>query len=114
MDRYRRQIKTIDRKISSKISLYSISILVFILSLTVFLVGQVMINNKLSPLGIELQSLNNEKNSLIEENRTHEQTLAGIKSLTALEIATKKETKLKQVTAKQIIYIQDTLTQASR
>ncbi len=73
-----------------------------------------MINNQLSPLGIELQALNNEKNALIEENRSYEQSLASIKSLTALEHATKKNTKLQKVTSKQIVYIQDTYTQASR
>mgnify|MGYP006961738159 FL=1 len=62
----------------------NIPLLVFVISLVSFVFSQLVINSILAPLGTQLQSLNREKNFLVEENRTMEEQIAKANSITVV------------------------------
>jgi len=84
----------------------------FIISLTVFCLSQLIINSILSPLGEKLQSFNTEKTLLLEENRELEEEIAETNSLAVIENITKKKLDLKDDANKRIIYIDDSAIRA--
>ncbi len=86
-----------------KLSLLSVSIGLFISALLIFCVVQLAIVSVLSPQGKELQSLNNEKNLIIEENRQLEQDIATISSLPVIEGRAEKELSMRR--ASDIFYV---------
>lgn len=80
---------------------------IFLFTLFIFTLSQLLINSILSPLGIELQSLNREKNYLIEENRSMEEQIAKTNSITVIRKLADKELNISSSSEKTIIYIED-------
>jgi hypothetical protein len=80
---------------------------IFLFSLFVFTLSQLVINSILSPLGIELQSLNREKNYLVEENRSMEEQTAKTNSIIVVKKLANKELNLSSSSERTIIYIED-------
>lgn len=77
------------------------------ISLVFFAISQLVINSILSPLGIELERLNTEKESLIEENREMENQIAKLGSIKVIETLTKKKLNISQNKDQEIIYVSD-------
>lgn len=86
----------------------------FLLVLFTFLTTQIIINAILSPMGIQLEAYNYEKNRLVEENRFLEQTLANMGSIKALNHLSERKLSLSQTDTKQIVYISDINLSAKR
>lgn len=80
---------------------------IFLFTLFIFTLSQLLINSILSPLGIELQSLNREKNYLVEENRSMEEQIAKTNSITVIKKLADKELNISSSSEKTIIYIED-------
>ena len=80
---------------------------IFLFTLFIFILSQLFINSILSPLEIELQSLNKEKNYLVEENRTMEEQIAKTNSITVIKKLATKELNISPSSEKTIIYIED-------
>lgn len=83
-------------------------IIIFLISLFCFAISQLAINSILSPLGLELQSLNREKNYLVEENRSMEELIAKSNSIIVIEKLANRELKISPNSSKSIIYIGNT------
>ena len=84
------------------------------ISLVLFAMSQSVINSILSPLGIELESLNTEKEFLVEENRAMENQIAKLGSIKVVETLTGKRLNISKVEGQEIIYISDTAVIAGR
>ncbi len=80
--------------------------IIFVVSMSVFVLSQLVINAVLSPLGKELQSLNSEKNFLVEENRSMEEQVAKTNSITVIKKLADKELKITAQSQKSIIYLE--------
>lgn len=89
-------------------------IVLTVLAAITFVMTQLITNAILSPLGQELQSLNNEKNLLIEQNRALEKQLAKNTSLTSIKIYSEKEFDLKPNSKKETIFVSVPTIQAAR
>ncbi len=87
---------------------------IFAVALVAFCVIQLIINAILSPLGAELQSLNTEKEYLLEENRSLEEDLASSNSLTVVEHITEKTLNFKDADQKRIIHVSDHTVRAQQ
>jgi hypothetical protein len=85
----------------------NITVSVFIFTLAAFTLSQLVINSVLSPLGIELQNLNREKNYLVEENRSMEEKIAKSNSITVIKKLADKELSLSSSNKKSIVYIEE-------
>ena len=85
--------------------LKNIPAIVFLFSLLIFILGQLVINSILAPLGKELQALNSEKNFLMEENRSMEQEIAKNNSITVIQKLA-DETLSLNTSTKSIIYLE--------
>jgi hypothetical protein len=85
----------------------NIPLLIFVISLILFCITQLVINSVLSPLGSKLEAFNSEKEYLVEENRSLEEELASSNSLTVIEHITEKKFNLDEATKKQIVYVSD-------
>ena len=92
----------------------NIPLTAFILTVSVFILSQLVINSILSPLGIELQSLNSEKNFLIEENRSMEEEIAKTNSITVIKKLASEELNISSNQSRNIIYVEDTSIIAER
>jgi hypothetical protein len=84
------------------------------ISLILFAMSQLVINSILSPLGIELESLNAEKEFLVEENRAMENQIAKLGSIKVVETLTGKRLNISKIEEQEIIYISDTAVIAER
>ena len=80
---------------------------IFVLSLVLFILSQLIINSILSPLGTELQSMNGEKNYLIEENRGMEEEIAKSGSITVIQKLADKTLSLSPSNKKTLVYLQE-------
>lgn len=80
---------------------------IFVLSLVLFVLCQLIINSILEPLGTELQSLNGEKNYLIEENRGMEEEIAKSGSIMVIQKLADKTLSLSPSNKKTLIYLQE-------
>ena len=80
---------------------------VFIFSILTFTISQLLINSVLSPLGIQLQSLNKEKEYLIEENRSMEEKIAKTNSIAVIKQLAKEELNISSSNDKTVIYIEE-------
>ena len=80
---------------------------IFVLSLVLFILSQLIINSILAPLGTELQSMNGEKNYLIEENRGMEEEIAKSGSITVIQKLADKSLALSPTNNKTVVYIQE-------
>jgi hypothetical protein len=92
----------------------NIAATLFVLTLLTFTFSQLVINSILSPLGVELQSLNREKNYLIEENRSMEEQIAKTNSITVIKQLANKELNISSANERTIIYIEDSSIIAER
>jgi hypothetical protein len=86
----------------------NIFVIIFVLSILCFAIGQLIINSELTPMGLELEALNKEKNYLIEENRSMEEEIAKTNSIIVIKKLAGKTLKLSNKNPKAIIYIEDT------
>jgi len=92
------------RNLSTK----NIQVIVLLVSVFCFAVSQLAINSVLSPMGLELQSLNSEKNYLVEENRSMEEQIAKSNSIIVIQKLAAKELKISSNNSKSIVYIENT------
>jgi len=77
-------------------------------SLIIFAMSQLVITSILSPLGIELENLNTEKEALVEENRKMENQIAKLGSIKVVETLTEKRLNISKNKEQEIIYISNT------
>lgn len=94
-------MKTTEKK---KKSIFTIMLL---LSFSVFLISQLVVNSILTPLGTRLESLNIEKEHLLEENRQMSEEIAKSSSLKVIESLSEKKLSLSQIKAQTFVYIED-------
>lgn len=80
--------------------------IIFITSMSIFVLSQLVINAVLNPLGKELQSLNSEKNFLVEENRAMEEQVAKTDSITVIKKLADKELNITAQSQKSIVYLE--------
>ena len=80
---------------------------IFVLSLVLFILSQLIINSILAPLGTELQSMNGEKNYLIEENRGMEEEIAKSGSIMVIQKLADKTLSLSPSNKKTLVYLQE-------
>ena len=92
----------------------NLTITVFLITLLVFTISQLIINSILTPLGLELESLNNEKNYLVEENRSMEEQVAKTNSIIVIRQLANKKLKLSSNSDRVVIYIEDSTVIAKR
>ena len=92
----------------------NIALTIFLVSLFAFVLSQLIVNSILSPLGIQLQSLNSEKNYLIEENRLMEEQIAKTSSIHVIKQLANKELKKTSSSEKIGINNEDTSIKAER
>ena len=76
------------KKTEKKNSLFS---MLLIASFILFVVSQLVINSILTPLGIKLEELNDEKEYLLEENRVISEEIAKNSSLKVIENLSEKK-----------------------
>jgi len=87
---------------------------VFLITLLVFTISQLIINSILTPLGLELESLNSEKNYLVEENRSMEEEIAKANSIMVIRQLANKKLNISSDSERVIIYIEDSNVIAER
>ena len=87
---------------------------IFVISLVFFGLSQLVINSILAPLGTRLQSLNSEKNFLVEENREMEEEIAKTNSITIIKKLSDEKLAISSDNDKSVVYIEDTSVIAER
>lgn len=92
------------KKTEKKNSLFS---MLLVASFVLFVVSQLVINSILTPLGIKLEELNDEKEYLLEENRVISEEIAKNSSLKVIENLSEKKLNLSKNINQTFIYIQD-------
>ncbi|MCD4756144.1 hypothetical protein K8R20_00815 [bacterium] len=83
--------------ITQKISLVTIFL---------FFVAQLIVNSNLSPLGTQLQTLNSEKEYLVEVNNNINEQLAKLNSIVVIKELAQKQLNLDKASAQSTLYIQ--------
>lgn len=81
--------------------------LLLLLSFVVFVLSQLIVNSILTPLGSKLESLNSEKEYLLEENRIISEEIAKNNSLRVIENLSDKKLKLSKEKVQTFVYIED-------
>ena len=107
MNNFKRQIRKSFNTTNAQPKHKNIASIVFGIALIIFLGSQLFINAQLSHLGMKLQSLNDEKNALIDDNRKIQQDLATVQSLTAIQHLSQSDKKLTTVKSSQLVYVFD-------
>lgn len=92
----------------------NLPITVFLVTLFIFTISQLIINSVLTPLGLELESLNSEKNYLVEENRSMEEEIAKSNSIMVIRQLANKKLDISSDSERVIIYIEDSNVIAER
>lgn len=92
------------RKSEKKNSLFS---MLLTASFVLFVISQLVINSILTPLGIKLEALNDEKEYLLEENRDISEEIARNSSLKVIENLSEKKLNLSKNINQTYIYIPD-------
>jgi hypothetical protein len=92
----------------------NLPIAIFLGTLLMFTISQLVINSILTPLGLELESLNSEKNYLIEENRSMEEEIAKTNSIMVIRQLANKKLNISSDSERVIIYIEDSSVIAER
>jgi|GEM_PF-672278 len=87
---------------------------IFLGTLVLFTVSQLIINSILTPLGLELENLNSEKNYLVEENRSMEEEIAKTSSIMVIKQLANKKLNISSDSDRVIIYIEDSDVIAER
>lgn len=101
------------RNQASKISLRKALALGCLVTGAAFVVTQLATNAILTPKGIQLERLNTEKNLLLEENRSLEERIAKDNSFVMIKTYSEKKFDLKEVPAKDTVYVTADSIQAS-
>ncbi len=81
--------------------------LLLLLSFVIFVLSQLIVNSILTPLGSKLESLNSEKEYLLEENRTISEQIAKNNSLRVIESLSTKKLNLSMEKVQTFVYIED-------
>lgn len=81
--------------------------LLLLLSFVIFVLSQLIVNSILTPLGSKLESLNSEKEYLLEENRIISEEIAKNNSLRVIENLSGKKLKLSKDKVQTFVYIED-------
>lgn len=102
------------RKLPKTNKTRNVALTVFLLTLLVFILSQLVINSILSPLGIELERLNSEKNYLIEENRSMEEQIAKTNSIMVIKQLANEKLNISSDSKRIIIYVEDSSIIAER
>lgn len=84
----------------------NLPVIIFGFAMIAFVFSQLIINAVLNPLGTELQSLNKEKNFLVEENRLMEEQVAKTSSITVIKKLADKQLDIRSQSGKSIIYLE--------
>ncbi len=92
----------------------NIAIKFFLMTLLIFGVSQLVVNSVLTPLGVKLQTLNTEKEHLVEENRQISEEIAKNSSIKVIENLSDKKLNLTQEKQQTVVYIEDTTLVANR
>lgn len=92
----------------------NIAIKFFLTTLLIFGVSQLVVNSVLTPLGVKLQTLNTEKEHLVEENRQISEEIAKNSSIKVIENLSDKKLNLTQEKQQTVVYIEDTTLVANR
>lgn len=87
---------------------------IFVLSLVFFGLSQLVINSILTPLGTQLQSLNREKNFLVEENREMEENIAKTDSIIVIKKLSDEKLEISAENQSTVVYIEDSTVLAER
>ncbi|MCA9375305.1 hypothetical protein KC622_03170 [Candidatus Dojkabacteria bacterium] len=117
MTKYRRTIRrafSSTRRDKKPLTVERVFMVLTVLAAITFVMTQLITNAILSPLGQQLQSLNNEKDSLVEQNRALEKQLAKNTSLTSIKIYSEKEFDLKPNNKKETFFVSTPSIQAAR
>jgi len=80
---------------------------ILIFSFVLFTISQLVVNSVLTPLGTRLESLNTEKEHLLEENRVVSEEIAKNSSLKVIESLSGKKLNLSQTKVQTFVYIED-------
>jgi hypothetical protein len=102
------------RKLPRTIKTKNVALTIFLFTLLVFILSQLVINSILSPLGIELERLNSEKNYLIEENRSMEEQIAKTNSIMVIKQLANEKLNISSDSQRIIIYVEDSSIIAER
>lgn len=86
----------------------------FFFTLVVFALSQLIVNSVLTPLGIKLQTLNTEKEYLVEENRQISEDIAKNSSIKVIEDLSNKKLNLTQDKEHTVVYIEDSTLVANK
>jgi len=81
--------------------------LLLLLSFVIFVLSQLIVNSILTPLGSKLESLNSEKEYLLEENRIISEEIAKNNSLRVIESLSTKKLNLSMEKVQTFVYIED-------
>lgn len=92
----------------------NIAMKIFLVTLLIFGVSQLVVNSVLTPLGVKLQTLNTEKEHLVEENRQISEEIAKNSSIKVIENLSDKKLNLTQEKQQTVVYIEDTTLVANR
>lgn len=98
----------------TKIKNHNLPFILLIVTVCLFITSQLVVNSILAPLGIELQSLNSEKNYLIEENRAMEEEIAKTNSITIVKKLANERLNISSNTDKNVIYVENNNLLAER
>jgi hypothetical protein len=101
-------------KLSQNSKTKNLPVGVFLTTLVVFTISQLIINSIITPLGLELESLNSEKNYLVEENRSMEEEIAKTNSIMVIRQLANKKLNISSDAERVIIYIEDSDVIAER
>lgn len=80
---------------------------ILLFSFVIFLLSQLVVNSILTPLGSKLESLNSEKEYLLEENRVISEEIAKNNSLRVIENLSQKKLNLSIDKVQTFVYIED-------
>ena len=83
----------------------SLTLKIFILSIVIFFVAQLIVNSNLSPLGSNLQELNSEKEYLVEANENISEELAKLDSIVVVKELAQKKLNFNKHNGQSILYI---------
>ncbi|MBN1618734.1 cell division protein FtsL [Candidatus Dojkabacteria bacterium] len=114
LDIFKRKLKTkissISQKTNKRVSILNISTTAMVVVVLLFCVVQLSITTILSPQGKILERLDNEKTSLVEENRELELQIAQFSSLTIIEQRAESDLGMKK--ASNLKFVDITVTNA--
>ncbi len=105
--KFRRQLKTMfPKKEESCLDLFlNLSTKLTVVVVLVFLITQLVINSVLTPKGIQLENLSQEKNTLVETNRELGQEIARIRSISIIKEITNEAINLDANAQNNIVYV---------